>query len=195
MADFKQHMSRHLQSAKQWLTRAEESFDKQSDIRGELDLMLAQAELQHAKEAKRAGEWRYKYFVMRHGFAFGLAMLVAVGGLGGAFFLLNGQALVPPSEGQRPANSVKLNEPKVELVSSEKTLPQEPFKELSNSALIAEKPAPIQAQPTSFKTTDRQEVKREPRRSVADEADSAVELPPDQMQKLMRAAGKSLRGQ
>jgi hypothetical protein len=33
MADFKQRMSRHLQSARQWLTRAEESIDKESDIR------------------------------------------------------------------------------------------------------------------------------------------------------------------
>ncbi|QJW48433.1 hypothetical protein HA075_23755 [bacterium BFN5] len=193
MADLKQRMSRHLRSARQWLTRAEESFDKESDIRAELDLMLAQAELQHAKETKRAGEWRYKYLVMRHGFALGLAMLIAVGGLGGAFYMLQGRQIVmPPSIVEQPSQPIQRTE--FQVVPDTATVPKMSSMEAmdSVSTRVNEVPAPVQAQPVSMKTTDRQEMKVQQHKEPAD---SALELPPDEMQKLMRAAGKSLRGQ
>lgn len=193
MADLKQRMSRHLRSARQWLTRAEESFDKESDIRAELDLMLAQAELQHAKETKRAGEWRYKYLVMRHGFALGLAMLIAAGGLGGAFYMFQGrQAVIPPSIAEQSSQTVHRTD--FQIVPDTATVPKTSSAAAmdSVSARVAEVPAPVQAQPVSMKTTDRQEKKVQQHKEPAD---SVFELPPDEMQKLMRAAGKSLRGQ
>nr|WP_092071083.1 hypothetical protein [Dendrosporobacter quercicolus]NSL48474.1 hypothetical protein [Dendrosporobacter quercicolus DSM 1736]SDM18067.1 hypothetical protein SAMN04488502_102416 [Dendrosporobacter quercicolus] len=192
MADFKQRMSRHLRSARQWLTRAEESFDKESNIRAELDLMLAQAELQHAQEAKRAGEWRYKYLMMRHGIALGLAMLVAAGGLGGTFYLLQGRQASPPmADGQAAPPAVTAE---VRRASDKAATPpaQEPLEPAP--AVISPAPATTQVQPTSIKTTDRQGPKQEQRKTV-DKVDHSLELPPDEMQKLMRAAGKSLRGQ
>ncbi|GBG58051.1 hypothetical protein SPFL3102_01771 [Sporomusaceae bacterium FL31] len=193
MADLKQRMSRHLRSARQWLTRAEESFDKESDIRAELDLMLAQAELQHAKETKRAGEWRYKYLVMRHGFALGLAMLIAVGGLGGAFYMIQGrQTVIPPSIAEQPSQSIHRTD--FQVVPDTATVPKTSSAEAmdSVSARVSEVPAIVQAQPVSMKATDRQEMKVQQHKEAAD---SGLELPPDEMQKLMRAAGKSLRGQ
>ena len=45
MAPLKQHMYQHLRSAKEWLTKAEESFDKEHNVRAELDLMLAETPL------------------------------------------------------------------------------------------------------------------------------------------------------
>lgn len=193
MSDLRQRMSRHLRSARQWLTRAEESFDKESNIRAELDLMLAQAELQHAKEAKRAGEWRYKYLVMRHGVAFGLAMLVAVGGLGGTFYMIQGrQTVIPPSTVEQPARSVHKTDLQVEPDTA--TVSQTSNAKVVNSVStrVTEVPVTIQAQPVSVKTTDRQEARILQQKETAD---SSLELPPDEMQKLMRAAGKSLRGQ
>lgn len=193
MSDLKQRMSRHLRSARQWLTRAEESFDKESDIRAELDLMLAQAELQHAKETKRAGEWRYKYLVMRHGFALGLAMLIAVGGLGGAFYMIQGrQTVMPPNIAEQPSQPVQRTD--FQVVPDTATVPKKSSAEVmdSVSARVSEVPAIVKAQPVSMKTTDRQEIKAQ---QYKEATDSGLELPPDEMQKLMRAAGKSLRGQ
>lgn len=191
MADFKQRMSRHLQSARQWLTRAEESIDKESDIRAELDLMLAQAELQHAKEAKRAEEWRYKYFVMRHGFAFGLAMVVAVTGVGGTFYMVHDrQTAIPPSTVKQLDHVVQQTQfqaaPGTATVTKQSLIPEEE----PVATVGTEAPATVQAQPVSMKVSDRQGVKRQ-----QEEVAPNVELPPDEMQKLMRAAGKSLRGQ
>lgn len=184
MADLKQRMSKHLRSARQWLTRAEESFDKESNIRAELDLMLAQAELQHAQEAKRAGEWRYKYLMMRHGVALGLAVLVAAGGLGGTFYVLQGrQAATAPLVKEQSAPAA---------ITSSPPPAQEPVVSAPERAMQV--PAATQVQPASVKTGDRQEPRNEQRKAV-EKADNSLELPPDEMQKLMRAAGKSLRGQ
>lgn len=190
MADLKKHMSRHLRSARQWLTRAEESIDKDHDIRAELDLMLAQAELQHAKETKRSGVWRYKYFVLRHGFALGLALLVAVGGLGGSFYLLQGRAaeLPPVIKQQQPSAALPGPEPA--------TL--EPVPEKAPAAPVPVQPVQVipavQSKPANVTTADRQEPPSGQRNAV-ERADASLELSPDEMQKLMRAAGKSLRGQ
>lgn len=194
MSDLRQRMSRHLRSARQWLTRAEESFDKESNIRAELDLMLAQAELQHAKEAKRAGEWRYKYLVMRHGVAFGLAMLVAVGGLGGTFYMIQGrQTVIPPSAVEQPTHSVHKTDLQVGPDTATASQTSNAKVVDSVSTRVTEVPVTtIQAQPVSVKTTDRQEARILQHKETAD---SSLELPPDEMQKLMRAAGKSLRGQ
>jgi hypothetical protein len=43
---------RHIRAARQWLDQAEQSFDTEKLVRGELDLLLARAEVQHAQERK-----------------------------------------------------------------------------------------------------------------------------------------------
>jgi hypothetical protein len=50
MEETKRRMKRHIRSAQQWLDRAERAFDAESPTRGELDLLLARAEMQHAQE-------------------------------------------------------------------------------------------------------------------------------------------------
>ena len=52
MTDLKKKLKGHLCSARHWLGKAEESLEKDRDIRAELNLMLAQAEITHAKEVK-----------------------------------------------------------------------------------------------------------------------------------------------
>ena len=39
----------HIAAAKGWLNQAEDSLEQENDIRGDLNLMLAQAELQRAQ--------------------------------------------------------------------------------------------------------------------------------------------------
>ena len=50
MTDKKKLYSEHITAAKDWLGKAEESIAKDNDIRSDLNNMLAQAELQRAKE-------------------------------------------------------------------------------------------------------------------------------------------------
>ena len=38
-------LRRHVRAAREWLGRAEDSLDRAEDVRGDLNLMLAQAEL------------------------------------------------------------------------------------------------------------------------------------------------------
>ena len=52
-----------MRAAREWLGQAETSLDKKEDIRGDLNVMLAQAELQRAKETKeltRAQRWLHR---------------------------------------------------------------------------------------------------------------------------------------
>lgn len=73
----------HLRSARKWLRRAEKAFDKKEDIRGELDFILAQAELQYVREKKKPAHWRDKSRFLTNAAAFALALFIAVLGLSG----------------------------------------------------------------------------------------------------------------
>lgn len=47
------YMADRVRSAKVWLEKAERSFARQSDIQGELNLMLAEAEMKNLRKKKR----------------------------------------------------------------------------------------------------------------------------------------------
>jgi len=69
-----------IQATKQWLTRAEEHFDRNAQVRGEMDLLLAEAELRATRENLQSRPRRLKLSWFRQGLAFGLAAVtVAVG--------------------------------------------------------------------------------------------------------------------
>ena len=182
MAPLKQHMYQHLSSAKEWLTKAEEAFNQQHDVRAELDLMLAQAELQHVKEANRSRQWRYKYLAFRHGLALTLAMFMAVA-VGGAYWWINKPevAIPVPMAGQvsLPVGAVA----KVELNVVPTIIPKE-----TNLVLVQQHANSVVA-PTSSKVQPVQQPEQ------SHQAEQPVPLSADEMQKLVRAAGKSLRGQ
>ncbi|MBQ8697860.1 MAG: hypothetical protein IJ812_06685 [Schwartzia sp.] len=46
-------LRRHVRAAREWLGRAEDSLDRAEDVRGDLNLMLARAELARAQETER----------------------------------------------------------------------------------------------------------------------------------------------
>lgn len=191
MADFKENMYRRLRSARQWLMRAEEAFDKDRDIRAELDLMLAQAELQHAKEANRTRHWRFKYSFLTQGAAIGLAMMFAVVGFGGTYWWYNQHQISQYSTPPVIQQQIQLPQPPAALSSA----PERPK--------VQEESAAVTVKPVSAPTTEKSVLQQN---SIAAEtrvkneeqphqAEKEVALPPDEMQKLVRAAGKSLRGQ
>ena len=185
MADSKHQISRSLESAKNWIDQAEESFDKNSDVRGELNLFLAKAELQRVQEVNRLGQWRWKYPLIRHGFALGVAAAFFLG----AFYWWDAR----PNEHQPMPSSTSQqlvgNKSAVEFLQPlYPTTPPVTVQPLSAPAPFAEtgkaennKPLPVQeiSHPEPARPTPERE----------------VQLTPSEMQQLIRAAGKSLRGQ
>jgi hypothetical protein len=182
MADFKRQMFRHLRSARQWLARAEESFDKDSNIRGELDLLLAQAELQHVREANSSRQWRYKYPLIRHALSAALATTILAAGIGFYWWSSERDIAVPiPLAAQEP-KSVPAVKAAVESAASQVRV-EEPAP--ATPVVISAVSSPINVQPAAVSA------KNERLRQVEQED----LLPPDELQKVIRAAGKSLRGQ
>lgn len=185
MAQIKQHMYQHLRSAKDWLTKAEEAFAKQHDVRAELDLMLAQAELQHAKEANRSRQWRYKYILFRHGVALTLAMFMAVT-VGGVYWWTTRPVITPVPLTVQVKSPVELA-PKTQIVVTPQVLP-------------VAAPAEAEVQVPVQQTVKEQEIQK-PSKVVQSSqveqprAQVPVVLSENEVQKLVRAAGKSLRGQ
>ncbi|MCH4166287.1 MAG: hypothetical protein LKF74_00125 [Megasphaera sp.] len=49
------NMAAHVRSVKRWLEKAEQSYDSKSDIQGELNLMLAEAEMKNLRKNHAAG--------------------------------------------------------------------------------------------------------------------------------------------
>lgn len=195
VADCKQNVNRHLNSAQQWLTEAEQAFDKDKDIRGELTLFLAQAELTHAREANRAHRWRYRYPVLRHGLALGLAAVVAIGGVGASYWWgVSRHQAQPVSVIHQSVPAAQPNVLQVTPAANPVT-PAAP----SSAAVPAETPAEAKAQPAvdqesprSYRSTE----PSEPTKAVSDAGQSKeVPLTAEEINKLVRSAGKSLRGQ
>ncbi|MBP2633224.1 MAG: hypothetical protein H6Q70_3852 [Firmicutes bacterium] len=189
MVELKDRMSKHVKAAKTWLVRAEQSFDKEQNIRGELDLMLAQAELKRAQESKIKDKTTYdKYRLIRSILAAGVAGLVVVVGFSGWGFL-----------DKEPASSAIGHINKVEQSK------QTALIEMPNTSIhgqdqeIVEKKAvaPIVDQEvTQEKQENKVETKGEKKIITSSPAkEDVLNLPPAQLQNLMRAAGKSLRGQ
>jgi len=180
MADFKRHMFRHLRSAKVWLTRAEESFDKNSRIRGELDLILAQAELQHARETSLSRQERKHYLFLRHATSFVLAAAIVVAGFGAYWGFSERPAAVPI-----PLAAQEAKAPPVIQNASDAAVP-----------VRVEGQRPAMPKPTS--NTPRETVMPVSRPETTVRAQPVEKenlLSPDEMKNVIRAAGKSLRGQ
>jgi hypothetical protein len=186
MAHFKNNIVQHLSSAKGWLTKAEEAFDKEKDIRGELNLMLAQAELQHVKEVSRSNHWRHKYAAVRHGVALVCAVVMAAG-LGGVYWWTSKpQVVVPVPLAEKVSLPV---ESKIQSSSKTGQVPSVPLAQEESSVVRKEAAPPVEAVTASSVTSQKKKAE------LSQQEEPSVAISPDEMQKLMRAAGKSLRGQ
>ena len=183
MATSKHHIASSLQSAKVWIDQADESFSKDADVRGELNLFLAQAELQRAREVNRQGRWQWKYPLLRQTMAFVLAVAVVTGGV----YWWDTRGHVPQWEKGQP--------PVAEPVAP---LPHQTAESASH-ATVTPRPLPVETPAMNPGKTETYEPVKERQASVPSGSkhttDNTVQLAPEEMQQLIRAAGRSLRGQ
>ena len=201
VADCKQNVNRHLNSAQRWLSDAEQAFDKDKDIRGELNLFLAQAELTHAREVNRSQQWRYKYPVLRHSMAFGLAMAVAIGGVGASYWWGGSRHQVQPVSGTHQSVPVletsSMQVPPATKIVTPASSPALP--ETASVTSVTGQSGTTQAQPAGYKQTVQSyegPESTEQKKSASDVDQSKdVPLTTDEINKLIRTAGQSLRGQ
>ena len=81
MAQPSNSLFRRIRSVKSSLDNAEQSFLDNKDIRGELDLMLAEAELKNLRK-KKDGSWSWNRQIL----AGSIALLLVLAGVGGWYF-------------------------------------------------------------------------------------------------------------
>lgn len=186
MNDSKRPFVSNLESAKAWIHQAEQSFGQDADIRGELNLLLAQAELQRVREANRARQWRWKYPLLRHSLALVLALIAVIGG----FYLWDNKTMIQP----QPVTTNK--EAVMPLAQQPQPVQQPQQTQVPLPAIQSQPPAPLVNTAVTTNTVNSSPpVQPSQRENVPANRDHEIQLSHDEMQKLIRAAGKSLRGQ
>ena len=188
----------HVRAAREWLGRAEDSLEQEDHIRGDLDVMLAQAELQRAQETE---EGRVRRRWLGRLLPAGAAALVAalVWGLWPSVPapLIERPSVMPAAE---PGKAVSVSVPAaaatpmaiesstVRPMTAEIAPPTVPPMTAEISSVV-EEPSSVEV-PISEKAAD-----MEPLPQPSSRVPSRDILPSRDMQKLMSAAGQSLRAQ
>ena len=73
LEDKRKNLRRHIQAARDWLTQAEKSIEREDDLQGDLKLMLAKAELKNAeKHQNRSRLIKFLSFATAAAIAFGV---------------------------------------------------------------------------------------------------------------------------
>ena len=188
----------HVRAAREWLGRAEDSLEQEDHIRGDLDVMLAQAELQRAQETE---EGRVRRRWLGRLLPAGAAALVAalVWGLWPSVPapLIERPSVMPAAEpGEAGSASVPaaaatpmaIESSTVRPMTAEIVPPTVPPMTAEISSVV-EEPSSVEV-PISEKAAD-----MEPLPQPSSRFPSRDILPSRDMQKLMSAAGQSLRAQ
>lgn len=175
MSDKRTDFKQHVRAAKEWLGEAESSLDKEEDLRGDLNLMLAQAELQRAHETKHLTA---RQRLIKRVVPVVCAMFV-LGVVWQVFTVIYPKPIAEPVH-ERPAETQAVKElPAKKIMPLEKQEMTLHEREIDIPA-AAEAPAVEENSPA-----EASEPVKEP----------AVSVPDRDMQKLMNTAGKSLRAQ
>lgn len=179
-----QRVGQRVSSAKRWLARAEEEFSKERPMRGELNLMLAEAELKRLKESEPSRGRS----LLRYGTVLGIAVIVcAFSAIG---FMRPNEALAP----------TKTPLPSHEVFSS--------MQQLRLDKIAAPDSAPVaSSRATSFKVVPAVEKPSEPQpeeietprdnsyRASRERPAASVGMSDAEVRQLVRKAGQTLRGQ
>ena len=187
----------HVRAAREWLGRAEHSLEQEDHIRGDLDVMLAQAELQRAQETE---EGRVRRRWLGRLLPAGAAALVAalVWGLWPSVPapLIDRPSVMPAAEpGEAGSASVPaaaatpmaIESSTVRPMTAEIAPPTVPPMTAEISSVVEE--------PSSVEVPISEAADMEPLPQPSSRVPSRDILPSRDMQKLMSAAGQSLRAQ
>lgn len=178
-AEDRSRLRLHVRAAREWLGRAEESLGRADDVRGDLNLMLAQAELTRAKETECPGT--SVVWVRRLAPLFVAALIAG----GGYFMWRTGIQAGPEPPVQRAMQSATALP---EAVTLSPTARQETKKamlpEITEAPAREEEPPEIvpMAEPELPETVE-----------TMQESVQQARLPSEDMQRLMNSAGQSLR--
>jgi hypothetical protein len=194
MGELKSKMVNHVRSAQKWLSRAEQAFESEKDMRGKLDLMLAQAEMQHLHESAIQGK---SFSLIKQVVAFSCAAVLFSGGIGGAYFYFHHhtvQTASPIQTAERKVSSPMLA-PEASFDPNRSSSPTA-VSGVDGDASVLTAAAPGVPQ-QAVVSVQKAETAKIPENPVAVDKENAVPqiVKPEDMQKLIRAAGKSLRGQ
>ena len=163
-----------IRSARQWLSKAEDHFDQNAQTRGELELLLAEAELRSTCDNLRSRPGWLNMSLIQQGIAFGLAAVMAVAGISAAWLWNSEQAENAPLPNVAATIAV--------------TAPVNTAQPQNISAVSVPK---SESTPTVTveSTNHGQEVK-----STDKSANREVTVSQDEMKRLVQTAGQSLRG-
>ena len=189
VADERSRLRQHVRAAREWLGRAEASLDRAEDVRGDLNLMLAQAELMRAKETERPSAsvvWARRVAPLC-----AAALLAGIG-------LWAWRAGVPPAQ-EFPAGERRIEQRAETATAGIAEASQKEIELLPIAPQEETVPAdsPVEPQPLAMEMERQesepvvvpQEAEAPPDVPVAQE----TRLPSEDMQRLMNSAGQSLR--
>ena len=159
-----------IQATKQWLTRAEEHFDRNAPVRGEMDLLLAEAELRSTLEKSQSRPRRFKLSWLHQGMAFGLAAITVVIGAGVAWWWQ------PERVETTPLQAISVAIPVLQAQTQNISTAPPPKQETPPEAAVDA-------------TIPRQEVK-----SIDKSVSREPSVSQEEMKRLVQTAGMSLRG-
>ena len=191
MAEERERICAHVKAAKDWLGRAESSLEKEEDVRGGLNLMLAEAELQRARETRKGK--RFARFL-----APALAVLLA---LGGVALQRSAEPTAAPAE-KSPAPIVgqgtmiheeKGSETLAERMGSAANLSESREIELPVMPVRVQESPIVQAQEQAQSTEPPEPQPALEQQMERPKQTSAASPPTEDMQELMVAAGRVLR--
>ena len=199
MSDQKKGMKKHVIAAREWLGKAEQSFDQENEIKGDLNMMLAQAELQRAQETKPGRITRTYFWVKTVTAVMTAGLIIAVGWNSFYHSSTNqiGEHLVnqpriqvqTAAEDQLKSNQKILQAESKQVVAIEPLEQKKIYEDGEKAVAVPEPKKTIVAKPVQQIAGD-SEVSG---KMVPQE--TSLDVPPVKMQQLMRAAGKTLRGQ
>ena len=164
-----------IQAARQWLNQAEAHFGGNSPVRGEMDLLLAEAELRSTRETLRSGHGWLQWTWIRQGVAFLLAASIAATSLGVAWWWWQEDRPAPVAATAPVSAAIAPPAPVLKIATASAPVP-------------APTPAPTPVAAVES-TSPGQEVNN------ADKpANREASVSQDEMKRLIQAAGQSLRG-
>ncbi|MGO5131145.1 hypothetical protein [Mitsuokella jalaludinii] len=190
MKDQNRRQRHHIRAARDWLGKAEHSLEEDNEVRGELKVMLAKAELAQARPEAESGilhRWGRRLLPAA------AALLIAGGGWLGIRLVQTSVSPPLAAPATETTDAAALDRESAAPSSEDSSVPTTAgvLPEVPQEAPVrAAEPVEHSAPPPSH--TAEQPAAGQPAAPAA-ASQKAPQVPDDDMQKLMQTAGKALR--